>query len=128
MSNNNTKHINELYATGTTKVSEWKQAKRLRDMIKDGSVLDKAEREILLGILDHNNKKHITELYTTGTTKASEFIQAKRLRDMIEGEWDIVEQHHGTAVPGLDKAERELLLGILDQWIEILEDEGGGEA
>ena len=66
MSKNNTKHINELYATGTTKVSEWKQAKRLRDMIKDGSVLDKAEREILLG--------------------------------------------------------------ILDQWIEILEDEGGGEA
>lgn len=78
--------------------------------------------------MSNNNTKHINELYATGTTKVSEWKQAKRLRDMIEGEWDVVEQHCGTAVPGLDKAEREILLGILDQWIEILEDEGGGEA
>ena len=78
--------------------------------------------------MSNNNTKHINELYATGTTKVSEWKQAKRLRDMIEGEWDIVEQHHGSAVPGLEKAEREILLSILDQWIEILVDEGGGEA
>ena len=67
-----------------------------------------------------NHTNHITKLYKPGTTQVCEIRQAKRLRDMIAGEWD-----SAGAVPGLEKAERETLLSILDQWIEILEDEVG---
>lgn len=64
--------------------------------------------------------KHITELYKPGTTQVCEIKQAKRLRDLIKGEWDAPHEIHQTHLPGLEKVERELLLAVLDQWIELL--------
>jgi len=52
--------------------------------------------------------KHISQV--------SELKQAERLRQLIKGEWP------------LEHADRELLIGILDQWIGVLEDENRGGA
>ena len=52
--------------------------------------------------------KHVSQI--------SELKQAERLRGLIKGEWP------------LEKADRAVLLGILDQWIGVLEDENKGGA
>ena len=67
--------------------------------------------------------KHISKLYKSGTTQISELKQAERMRELITGEWDAPHEIHQTHLPGLEKAEREVLIGIINQWIGILEDE-----
>jgi CxxC motif-containing protein (DUF1111 family) len=50
--------------------------------------------------------------------------RAKRLRDMIQGHWDESHDGRGNVVPGLAQDEREALLAILNEWVDILESEG----